>query len=419
MRAMDEVRLPAPPLPPDAAPALTVAAHLASQGHVAYLAGGCVRDLLLGSEPHDFDVATNALPARVQSLFTSTREVGAQFGVVLVRSGGRWIEVATFRSDGTYSDGRRPDSVSFGNACQDAARRDFTINGMFLDPRSGQVIDYVGGAADLGRRVVRAIGDPRSRFDEDHLRLIRAVRFAARLGFELDPGTRAAMSASAGKLARVAAERVRDELERILSHASRARGVELLGECGLLAHLWTGADRLAADAVEAGRRLARLPEAAGFEPALACLLEGWPPGEVDRVCRRLTCSNEQRENVTWLVQHAGDLDEPARPALAALKRLMAHPAFAALVELARGRHAGMTDGAARGDQLALRIAAIPAHAVQPPPWVTGDDLIAAGVEPGPVFRRVLDALYTRQLDETLTSREAALEAMRAMLRTGA
>lgn len=418
MYFMDAPSFPAPTLPADAAPALAIAARLAAHGHVAYLAGGCVRDLLLGAAPHDFDIATDAVPARVQALFRPTREVGAQFGVVLVRSGGRWVEVATFRSDGTYSDGRRPDSVRFGDARQDALRRDFTINGMFLDPGAGRVIDFVGGADDLRRRILRAIGDPRQRFEEDHLRLLRAVRFAARLGFELEPETRYAMRASAHTLPRVAPERVLDELERILTHASRAHAVSLLAESGLLAHLWPGAPRLAADAVPAARRLGSLPADAGFEAALAALLESWAADAIDAVCRQLTCSNEQRENTVWLVQHAGDLDDPARPTLAELKRLMAHPAFPELLQLASARHAALPDAAERQAALRTRLDAIPPDSVRPPPLVTGDDLIAAGATPGPLFRRVLETLYTRQLDEELTSRPQALEAMRRLLERG-
>ena len=187
-------------LPPDAGAAVAVVRRLAEAGHVALLAGGCVRDLLLGRPPQDYDVATDAPPERVQKLFRATRHVGAQFGVVLVRSQQRWIEVATFRVDGPYPDGRHPARVTFSTPREDARRRDFTVNGMFCNPLERTVIDYVGGRADLQARLIRAIGEPTDRFDEDHLRLLRAVRFAARLEFELEPLTLAAIRENAAKL---------------------------------------------------------------------------------------------------------------------------------------------------------------------------------------------------------------------------
>ncbi len=198
------------PLPPEAGPAVRVAACLREAGHVALLAGGCVRDLLLDETPSDYDVATDATPQQVCRLFRATRMVGAQFGVVLVRKRGEWIEVATFRADGRYSDGRHPDQVTFSDAPGDARRRDFTINGMFLDPDDCAVIDYVGGRDDLKAGLLRAIGDPQARFVEDHLRLLRAVRFAARMEFEIDDATLAAIKSAAGMLTDVSTARVHE-----------------------------------------------------------------------------------------------------------------------------------------------------------------------------------------------------------------
>jgi tRNA nucleotidyltransferase/poly(A) polymerase len=192
-------------LPPAAEPAVTAVHKLAADGHQALLAGGCVRDLLLGLAPQDYDIATDATPDRICELFRRTRKVGAQFGVVLVRVKGRWVEVATFRSDGEYLDGRRPVQVHFCDARHDAERRDFTVNGMFLDPLERTLIDYVGGRQDLQAGLIRAIGDPAARFAEDHLRLLRAVRFAGRLGFEIEPATFAALKANVSKLVTVAA----------------------------------------------------------------------------------------------------------------------------------------------------------------------------------------------------------------------
>ncbi|HMQ15051.1 MAG TPA: CCA tRNA nucleotidyltransferase [Phycisphaerae bacterium] len=402
-------------LPPGAEPALRVARLLRGAGHAALLAGGCVRDLLLGVEPTDYDVATDATPDRVRALLRPTRMVGAQFGVVLARSLGRWVEVATFRSDGRYLDGRHPSSVTFGDARADAARRDFTINGMFCDPQRGVVIDYVGGQADLRSRLVRAIGDPRARFSEDHLRLLRAVRFTSRLDFALDPPTAAAMTEQASLLARVAAERVRDELERMLAHTSRRRAFALMAEHGLLPHLRPGTSWSAPQIRDAEALLAALPADAPAEVGLRALLLGREPPEIERICRDLTCSNEQRETVLWLAAHEADLDEPDALPLAALKRLMAHAAFPLLRQLAsaRARLAHVHD--ARMGRLDARLAAIRADAVAPPPLVSGVDLQERGVAPGPVYKRVLAALYTAQLDERLSSREEALALLDRLL----
>jgi len=403
-------------LPPAAAGAVAIVRVLAATGHQALLAGGCVRDLLLGRTPEDYDVATDAPPERVGELFKATRKVGAQFGVVLVRQRGRWIEVATFRTDGPYLDGRRPAQVTLSDARHDAERRDFTVNGMFLDPLAGQVIDYVGGRPDLEARVIRAIGEPAARFDEDYLRLLRAVRFAAKLDFALEPLTLAAIRTHAPQLANVAAERVREELERMFADASRLRAWRLLADCGLLAHLWPRASWEPRQVTALELMLGRLPPAAPFELALAVLLAEHPPAEIQRIARDLTLSNEQREVAAWLVAHQRDLDEPGRPSLAELKRLMAHAGFDALRMLAPARFASMPDGARRLEALEARLRSIPPEAVQPPPLVTGEDLLARGVAPGPVYREVLEVLYVRQLNEELTGREAALAALEGDLR---
>ncbi len=399
------------PLPAAAGPAVQVIRRLRAAGHQALLAGGCVRDLLRGEPPEDYDVATDAVPERVCALFAPTRKVGVQFGVVLVRSRGRWVEVATFRSDGAYMDGRHPVGVTFGDAQQDALRRDFTVNGMFFDPLDDVVIDYVGGRVDLAARLIRCIGEPAERFEEDHLRLLRAVRFAARLDFTIEPRTFEAMRAQAARLARVARERVREELERMLTHASRARAVELMVRAALFEHLWPGAAWSPGAMAAACARLERLPAAAPFELSLAVLLAERPPGEVGQICRALTCSNEQRETVVWLVEHQADLDDPAAPSLAALKRLMAHPAFALLRDLATLRLTGQPEGLVRTRVLAERLAAIPHEQVAPPPLVTGEDLLERGLPQGPAYRRILEELYTRQLNLEITTRPAALHAL--------
>ncbi len=402
-------------LPPAAAGAVGIVRELAAAGHQALLAGGCVRDLLLGRAPQDYDVATDAPPERVCELFRPTREVGAQFGVVLVKKCRRWIEVATFRSDGPYLDGRRPATVTLTDARHDALRRDFTVNGMFLDPLEMKVIDYVGGRADLAARVIRAIGEPAQRFAEDHLRLLRAVRFAARLGFPIEPATLSAIQTHAPALTKVAAERVREEFQKMLAHPARQQAWTLLGECGLLPYLWPEAAWDAAHLRRVETLLGRLPAEAPFELGLAVLLAWRSPTDIRRIARDLTLSNEQRETTAWLVAHQTDLDDPAAPSLAEFKRLMAGPAFPALEMLAHVRYRDLPHGAERQAALAQRVAAIPPAAVQPPPLVTGEDLLERGVEPGPIYKEILDVLYTRQLEEALQSRAAALQALDEML----
>jgi poly(A) polymerase len=214
--------------------ATSVIQTLKAAGHLALLAGGCVRDSLLGKTAKDYDVATSARPEEVIRLFPGALTVGAHFGVVIVRQGGHHFEVATFRTDGSYSDGRRPDTVTFATAKEDAQRRDFTANGLFLDPLTGEIIDYVGGLADLEARVLRAIGDAHQRFAEDHLRLLRAVRFATVLGFEVEPQTWKAVREMAPRIQAVSAERIRDELTKIFVHRNRLRGFDLLVESGLM-----------------------------------------------------------------------------------------------------------------------------------------------------------------------------------------
>jgi tRNA nucleotidyltransferase/poly(A) polymerase len=403
-------------LPPEAEAAVAIVRKLVAAGHTALLAGGCVRDVLLGHPPQDYDVATSARPEHIVRLFRATRLVGAQFGVVLVRKSRRWVEVATFRWDGPYLDGRRPSKVVFSDAREDARRRDFTVNGMFFDPLAGQVIDYVGGQTDLKAGVIRAIGEPAARFEEDHLRLLRAVRFAARLDFPIEPRTFTALREHAAQLVGVAAERVRDELERMLSNANRSRAFDLLDQTGLLPFLWPG-EAWSAEQVKAGRKLVpRLPSEARFELAFAALVLDRPDAEIHEIARALTFSNDEREDVVWLVAHQTDLDDPATVPLAKLKRLMACRAFADLRQLALARWAGEPAAAAWPEALQARLAAIPAQAVQPPPLVTGDDLTARGIPPGPVYKEVLDALYTRQLGEELLSREPALAALDELLR---
>ncbi len=422
---------------------LAIVRRLREHGHQALWAGGCVRDMLLGLPPTDVDVATDAVPDQIVSLFRKTRKVGAQFGVVLVRQGPYWIETATFRSDVDYADGRRPERVVFTTAEHDAQRRDFTINGLFYDPLENQVIDYVGGQADLTAGIIRAIGDSAQRFAEDHLRMLRAVRFAARFHFQIEPATAGAIREHASKITRISAERIREELDKMLSHPSRATSLRLIADLNLLPHLWptdaaadidanvaaglrTGRSDPAASsepgasatgsALDAAiRRLNALPDRADFVIVMAAWLADRDPVNVRRIARALRCSNEQTDDLVWLVSRQHQLADVERMSLAEFKKLMAHPRFDDLLELHRAVLVADTRPPDTYESARGRAAGIPPAEVAPPPLVTGEDLIAAGLQPGPRFKQILDTLYDAQLNLEITDRAAALERMRAMV----
>ena len=388
--------------------ALAVVRRLHEHGHTAYFAGGCVRDMLLGREPKDFDIATDAQPPRILELFRLTRRVGAQFGVVLVRQGRFWIEVATFRTDLSYSDGRRPDAVRFATPEEDAQRRDFTINGMFFDPLAERIIDFVGGQEDLTAHRLRAIGEPRHRFTEDHLRVLRAVRFASAYGCTIDPPTWQAIREMAPMIRGVSAERIREELTKSLSGPGRLDAARLLAGAGLLEHLWEGATWSTSHVETALATIEHLPAEAGFESVLAMLLLDRDVEEVHRICRKLTCSNRTREHVAWLVRHKDDLAKPADLTLADLKLLMQSRHFGDL--LVQVEAVCRTTGAPMTvlDTILTRVAAIPPDEIRPTPFISGDDLKAMGLREGPAFSEILDRLYYAQLNNELQSRAAAM-----------
>lgn len=434
------------------AAALHVLRGLRAAGHTTYFAGGCVRDQLLGRAPRDYDVATSARPEQVRALFPRTEAVGEAFGVVLVLEQGQAVEVATFRDDGQYSDGRRPDEVRFTTPERDAQRRDFTINGLFQDPESGQVFDFVGGSADLDARLLRAIGDPERRFQEDRLRVLRAVRFAAELGFELEPRTAAAVKAFAPQLQGLAWERVSHELTRLLLCPGRARGLRLLMELGLVEALlpelmamqgceqppqfhpegdvWTHT-LLALDAlVDPSSALvwATLLHDVG-KPA--CFSQA--PGDrirfnrheavgaemAEAVCRRLRMSQELTAGITalvldhLLVGHARELRE------AKLKRLLRRPDFGDLLELHRvdcvASHGqlGMLDFC-RSKMEAFAVQG-KEESLQPKPLLNGHDLLNLGLKPGPQFHAILESLEDAQLEGSIQDRPAALTWLRGLV----
>ncbi|MBI2963716.1 MAG: CCA tRNA nucleotidyltransferase, partial [Deltaproteobacteria bacterium] len=417
-------------------------------GHVAYFAGGCVRDHLLGRPPvGDFDVATSARPEAVQRLFPRTVAVGAQFGVILVLHDDVRVEVATFRADEAYVDGRHPVAVRFTTPEEDAARRDFTINGMFADPFTWQVHDFVGGREDLARRLVRAIGDPRRRFDEDKLRLVRAVRFAARLGFAIDAETASAVREMAAELHAVSAERIGEEIVKILGEGGARRGFELLSALGLLREVLPEIEAMRG--VEQGKEFH--PEGDVFTHTMLALglvdespmrgetlafgvllhdvakreCAGRRDGKITfyghcergaamarEICRRLRRPNAVAERVAWLVKnHLRVLDAP-QMRLATLKRFLREEGIAELLELCRIDASASNGNLQFYEFCRARLAAFSAADIQAPPLVSGDDLIALGHRPGPAFRTILEAVEDAQLEGALVTREQALEFVR-------
>lgn len=387
--------------------AVGVVRTLREAGHQALFAGGCVRDTLLGREPDDYDVATSARPDEVRRVFPRTIAVGVAFGVVeVIGPRPHVVQVATFRSDGPYTDGRRPDTVAYADARADAQRRDFTINGLFVDPLTDELIDYVGGAADLRARVLRAIGDPPERFREDRLRLLRGVRFAARFGLAIEPATWAAITAMADQVTSVSGERIAEELRKLLPDPHRVRGVQLLRDSGLLRAVLPEVAGPHADT------LARLDEPS-FPLAMAVLLADVPAAALDPVGDRLRLSNAERDRIRWLHDRQTALaDAPALP-LHALKPLLAHPGRDELLELHRA--AGHEAAVA---WCAARLAEWPPDRLDPPPLLTGADLKAMGLAPGPRFKELLDAVRTAQLDEAVTTPEQARDLARRVMTGG-
>ena len=426
--------------------ARAVIAKLREAGHQAYLVGGSVRDLLLGAEPKDFDVSTDARPERIMGLFPQSGQVGAHFGVVLVRDAGAQVEVATFRSDHEYADGRRPASVHFeSDPREDVLRRDFTINGLMMEAATGEVLDYVGGRADLERRVVRAIGDPDARFGEDHLRLLRAVRFAARLGFEIESATFEAMARHHALILKVAAERVREELTRILTEGGARRGFELLDASGMLADLlpevaamkgvgqppefhpegdvWThtlllleGLDH-PMPTLAWGALLHDVGKPATFRVAERIRFDGHVEAGVKLahgVLNRLRFSRGDMEQVEALIANHMRFKDAHRMKQSTLKRFLRMPYFGEHLELHRLDCLAGNRNLENYGLVQRKLEELPAEQLKPAPLVTGTDLIAEGYEPGPRFAEMLAAVEDAQLEGRVGSREEAMKMVREM-----
>jgi putative nucleotidyltransferase with HDIG domain len=441
--------------------ATSIVQTLRQRGFQAYLVGGCVRDLLLGREPKDYDVATNATPGQVMDIFPETYAVGAQFGVVLVpapegdvassvstesSSEDREVEVATFRSDIGYSDGRHPDEVRFSrDPREDVARRDFTINGMLLDPATDEVLDFVGGRKDLAAGIIRTIGDPEKRFAEDKLRMLRAVRFAARFEYAIEPNTFAAIQKLAELIQIVSHERVRDELTRMLTEGHARRAFLLLDESGLLKHVLP--EISAMKGVEQPPEfhpegdvfvhtlllLDNLPHPCPLTLAWGALLHdvGKPAtfrrapdrirfdGHVgvgvkmaEEICGRLRFSNDETAQIIALVENHMRFGHVSRMKESTLKRFLRMPAFEEHLALHRADSLASHRNLNTYEFLQKKRAEIPPEKMRPAPLLTGDDLIAAGHAPGPKFREILNAVEDAQLEGRLASRDAALDFVR-------
>ncbi len=423
--------------------ARAIAARLREAGFTAYLAGGCVRDRLLGHEAQDFDVATDAPAAVVQQLFAKTVPVGVQFGVVVVLLDEEPVEVATFRADAIYVDGRHPASVRFSSPVEDAQRRDFTINGMFLDPVTDTVIDYVGGQADLRAGVIRAIGDPQARLSEDRLRMLRAVRFAARLGFEIEAATFAALQAAAPSITDIAWERIGEEVIRMLTDSAAGgarRAFELLDAAGLLARILPEVAALKGveqspdyhpegDVFVHTLGLLEQLERPTETLALGCLLHDvakprcfqrtdkritfYGHCEVGAemavaICQRLRRSRETWERVALLVRDHLRLLHAPEMRLSTLKRFLASDGIAELLELARIDALASNKDLTHYDFCKQKLSELGAEAIKPAPLVRGRDLLEMGFVPGPQFSRILAAVSEAQLDGTLATRDQAL-----------
>jgi poly(A) polymerase len=425
-----------------------IVVRLQQAGHIAYFAGGCVRDQLLGIEAKDYDVATSAKPEEVQRLFPRVTDVtGKSFGVVRVMHGEETFEVATFRQDGPYKDGRRPESVRFVTAEEDAKRRDFTINGLFFDPVADRLIDYVGGEADLRAKIVRAIGDPRQRFAEDHLRLLRAIRFATRLVFTIEPQTWEAIRADAASIRTVSAERIRDELNRIFTSNKPELGLDLLDQSGLLREVLPDIAALhgveqppnfhpEGDVYQHVRLMLTKIEKPDLDLALAVLLHDVgkkPTAKVDEngrirfnehesvgarmaeeIMTGLRYDNKTIGTVRELVQHHMQFKDVPKMRPSTLRRMMARPTFPLELELHRIDCASSHGDLEHFKFLKHQLETMSPEEIDPPPLINGRDLLEMGLLPGRQIGTILEAVRIAQLENTVQTRAEALAMARKL-----
>lgn len=412
--------------------AVEIVQKLRDAGFQALWAGGCVRDLLLGKEPKDYDVATNALPEEVRHLFGKRRTlaVGASFGVIIVRGHQPDcdVEVATFRTEGPYLDGRRPEHVHFTTAEEDAQRRDFTINGMFYDPINDSIFDYVGGKTDLQQHFIRAIGNPLARMQEDKLRLLRAIRFTATLRFRLDETTFHAIQTMAQEITVVSPERIAEEMRKMLVHPNREYAMELACTAGLLkpvipelAPLWESEPNQPLWQ-QTLKRLEFL-QSTHFEPAFASLLLDLPATDdqqrldtVYEICKQLRFSNHELNLVHWLIEHRDSLQGASAFPLSRLKRLLAHSNFPFLLELAEADLRSRNQSLADLEFCREYRDHTPVEVLNPPPLLTGNDLIASGIKSGPQFKELLTQIQDAQLEERIQDQAEALALLNQLIK---
>ena len=453
--------------------AIGIVKRLKEKGFSALFAGGCVRDMLMGIVPEDYDIATDAQPDDIINIFKRTVPIGLHFGVVLVMENDFEFEVATFRSDGTYSDGRHPDTVTFCDARGDALRRDFTINGMFYDPIEDKHFDYVGGEDDLKAGLIRAIGNPFERFDEDRLRMIRAVRFACRFGFKIENQTAEAIKKFHDKILTVSRERIRDELRKTLTGPNPDTSVKMLDDLNLLheilpevtamkgveqpenfhpegdvyTHTLLTLTKLADGRKETDAREEHPPASNGldkknlygsWELAMAVLLHdiGKPvtfeiadrirfnnhdsigAKMAGKICERLRMSNAEKERITWLVKMHLYLRHAQEMRVSKLKRLFAHEGYPELAELYKIDSLASTANLDDYNFCQKMFEELKVEEIKPEPLITGNDLIALGLKPGPIFSKILDAIKDEQLEQKITTKEEALKKAKEFVSIG-
>jgi tRNA nucleotidyltransferase (CCA-adding enzyme) len=407
---------------PESREAHRIIARLRESGFVAYLAGGCVRDALLGQQPKDYDVATDATPESIREVFGKSRTLafGASFGVIGVlpprgrdrarkTTAAAPTEVATFRSDGYYSDGRRPDSVHYGDAKHDAQRRDFTINGLFYDPQQDVVVDYVGGQADLDLGLLRTIGDPLERFGEDKLRMLRAVRFATTLGFKIDDQTRKAIIEHADDIAVVSGERIGAEMRRVLSSEHAVEGVRHLLACKLEQVVLPEIATADLNRLEA---LIRHAAARDFPLCLTCLLMAMqkPDRSLREIAARWRLSNEETRKANAAMEHWSTIASAENLPWSTVQPLLIDRDVETIVQLAATMVKANSAGGG-GVALAKDALGWPKEKLDPPPLLTGDDLRSLGIPAGPDYRRILQSIRDAQLNGKISSREEAIRRM--------
>ncbi|MEB2308612.1 MAG: CCA tRNA nucleotidyltransferase [Candidatus Brocadiaceae bacterium] len=434
--------------------AIEIVKTLQEHGYKAFFAGGCVRDMIMGKESADYDIATNALPQDVTKLFEKTIPVGVQFGVVIVVKNNHNFEVATFRTEGSYSDGRHPDYVTFCTPEDDVKRRDFTINGLLCNPIKNEILDYVGGRDDISRGIIRTIGDPIKRFTEDKLRMIRAVRFACRFHFPIHRDTRQAIIQLAPQIHVVSAERIREELEKILTGPDPHVGIKLLDELHLLQEILPEISQM-----KGVRQPENFhPEGDVFVHTLLCLSKLEPLVEQEmkkrsftlamgvllhdigktvtfkesdrirfnlhekvgadmaaKICDRLKLSNVEKERIVWLVLKHLCFKDAQKMRMNKLKRLFANEGYQELAELCRIDALASSGNLSDYHFCQEMFNKLSNEEIKPKPLITGRDLIAMGLKPGPSFKTILTKIEDEQLDGSITNKETALEEAKILI----